>query len=253
MLSENAKRRIKGHLPQKRDIVDWGAQKLLVFLQFVDFFTEEGKFAITIPNIEAARRRALEEDFWDEFMIRIDVQPGFEGGTIKKFSNRFLSLSRVPLSWLKSNPHAVTEEMYRIMEANPRMLWAASAFKAIETDMGVQIVMRDNLESTDPGRNNATPTVSDVQTPAVKFEQAKLALLTLMNTLVKGITPEDIKKMSAKERIEAFNKLLNTGLKVMGGGRPSTVIFQQINTNKAGRAELEKAVLGYSESQQTDE
>lgn len=251
MLSENAKRRITGHLPQKRDIVDWSSEKILALIKFADFFTENGKFAITLPNVEAANRRALEEDHLDEFMARINVRPGYEGGTIKKFSNRFLSMVRVPLSYLKDNPHAVTEEMYELMVKSPRMDWAVKAFKAVETEMGVQIVLRDQSETTDANRSNPTHG-GEMTTPLVKFENAKLALLTLMNQLVKGISQEEIKKMSAKDRIAAFDRLLNTATKMMGAGRPSTVIFQNINTNKAGRAELEKAVLGYSETQQIE-
>jgi hypothetical protein len=249
MLSPSALKRIRGHLPQKREIVDWGSAKILSFLQFVDFFTEGEKFDMSVPNIEAARRRALEEDYWDEFVARIDGDGAMPAG---QFAKRFYSFARVPLSWLKSNPHAVTEEMYRILERNPRMQWAASAFKAVDTEMGVQIVLRDQSETVDPGRNNSTH-AGDVQTPAVKFEQAKLSLLTLMGSLVKGLTPEEIRKMSAKDRIAAFDKLMNTGLKIMGANRPAVQIFNAINVNQSDRDTLEKAVLGYSEAQQTGE
>lgn len=249
MLSQNAIRRVAGHLPLKREIVDWGAVKILTFLQFVDFFTEGDKFDMSVPNIEAARRRALEEDYWDEFMARIDKDGNMPAG---HFAKRFYSFARVPLSWLKTNPHAVTEEMFAIMTKNPRMEWAASAFKAIETEMGVQIVLRDQSETLDPGSNNSTH-AGDVQTPAVKFEQAKLALITTMNSLIKGLTPEEIKKMSAKDRIAAFDKLMNTSLKIMGANRPAVQIFNAINVHKSDRETLEKAVLGYSEAQQIDE
>jgi hypothetical protein len=249
MLSPNARRRIAGKLPLKREIVDWGSGKLLAFLQFVDFFTEGDKFDMSVPNIEAAKRRALEEDFWDEFVARIDAEGTMTAG---HFAKRFYSMSRVPLSWLKSNPHAVTAEMFSIMEKNPRMQWAACAFKAVETEMGVQIVLRDQSETLDPGASSNSTHAGDVQTPAVKFEQAKMALITTMNMLVKGLSPQEIAKMSAKDRIASFDKLLNTGLKIMGANRPAVQIFNAINVHKTGRDELERAVLGYSESQQTE-
>lgn len=252
MLSTNGLRKIQGQLPMKRDVVDWGSAKILTLIQFADFFTEDGKFAITVANIEAARRRALEEDFWDEFIARIDVVPGQDGGTVRRFSIRFLSLVRVPLSWLKSNPHAVTPEMFELMEKNPRMQWASSAFKSVETDMGVQIVLRDQGEHTDPGINNPTH-AGNVDTPAAKFEQAKLNLTSMLLELSKSIPRDDIKNMSAKDRIAAFDKLMNTGIKIMGGGRPSTVIFQKINVGKATKEELESSILSYGESQQIEE
>lgn len=237
----------------KRDVVDWGSAKILTLIQFADFFTEDGKFAITVPNIEAARRRALEEDFWDEFIARINVVPGQDGGTVKKFANRFMSMVRVTLSWLKSNPYAVTVEMFEIMEKNPRMQWAASAFKTVETEMGVQVVLRDNNENTDIGRSNVDPTVSNAATPAAKFEQAKLNMTSMLLALSKSIPADQIAKMSAKDRIMAFDKLLNTATKIMGGGRPSTLILNKININKATKEDLESAILGYGESQQIEE
>lgn len=246
MLSPNAKRAIAGQLPLKRDIVNWGGPKILEFLKFISFFIEDGQWKVTVPVVEAARRRALEEDYWDEFVARIDPDGSMPVG---RFSKRLYSFARIPLSWLKSNPHAVTAEMYEIMQSSARMKWAVAAFKAVETEMGVQIVVRDNDETTDPGLSNVDPKRDSVRTPAVQFEQAKLALITLMNDLVKGLTREEIKKMSAKDRIAAFDRLLNTGLRIMGSGRPSTVIFQQINTKSANRDELEKAMLEYATGQ----
>lgn len=252
MLSANALKKVTGQLPMKRDIVDWGSGKILTLIKFADFFTEDGKFATTIPNIEAARRRALEEDFWDEFMARINVVPGQEGGTVKKFANRFMSMVRVTLSWLKSNPYAVTPEMFEIMEKNPRMQWAASAFKTVETEMGVQVVLRDQSEVTDPGHGNVEH-LGEVRTPQAMFEQAKLNMTSMLLALSKAIPAEDIKKMNVKDRIMAFNTLLNTATKIMGGGRPSTLIFNKINIGKATKEELESSILGYGESQQIDE
>lgn len=243
------KKRVEGQLPQKREVGDWGEVKLMQFLTFVDFFTREGKFSFNAEIIATAAERAGEEEYWQEFLWRINMFPGENGGTARKFGYRFLAFSRVPLAWMKSNPHAVTLDMFAIMEKNPRMQWACKNFKIEETDIGAKIVVMDNDETTDPGRKNVAPTVSDVQTPMVKFEQAKLNMLTMLQALSKSIPQAELRNMSVKDRIAAFDKLLNTAHKVMTRGDGGTKIFTQININKAGREELEKSFLAYSENE----
>lgn len=249
-LSYAAKMRVRGKLPQKRDVQDWGNAKLMAFLKFVDYFTVEGKFDTSVSRVTEAHMRGEDEPFWDEFMERINVTPGKDGGTSLQFRLRLTSFARTPLSWIKSNPHAVTEQMMQIMGENPRLSWASHAFKMVETDMGVQVVQRDNDERTDAGIKNKDPKLSNVSTPMVKFEEAKLNLLTLLLDLSKGFSKADLKAMTTKDRIAAFDKLLNTAVKMMGQGRPNSVVFQQINVNKAGRDELEKSFLDYTEAQQ---
>jgi hypothetical protein len=248
-LSYAAKMRVRGKLPQKRDIVDYGNTKILQFLKFVDFFTVDGKFDTSVSKVAEAQMRGEDEDFFDEFLERINITPGKDGGTSLRFRLRLTTFARIVLSWIKNNPHAVTEEMMEIMEKNPRLSWASKAFKMVTTEMGVQVVERDNDERTDAGIKNKTPDASNVNTPMVKFEQAKLSMLTLLQALSKSIPASELKQMSVKDKIAAFDRLLNTATKVMGQSRPNSVIFQSININKANRDELEKSFLSYAESQ----
>lgn len=252
-LTYAAKVRVRGKLPTKREVQDWGNTKIYALLLFVDFFTKEGKFDTSASQVATADMRAEDELFWDEFLERINVTPGKDGGTSVQFRLRLTSLARVVLSWIKANPHVVTEQMMLLMEKNPRLSWAAKAFKVVETEMGVQVVERDNDEMTDPRIKNEDPHLSNVNAPMVQFEQAKLNMLTMLKALGKSIPASDIKQMSVKDRIAAFDKLMNTATKVMGQTRPNSVVFQQINVNKANRDELEKSFLKYAESQQTGE
>lgn len=246
-----ARKKIQGVLPQKRDLVDWSESKMLQFLKYVNFFTVDGKFKVTNEMIADADARGEDEPFWDEFNWRMGVRVGIDGGTSKQFMYRLLSFARIPLGWMKSNPHAVTPEMLEIMENNPRMKWASSAFKLIETDVGAKIVVMDQDETTDPGRKNVQPGSTNVESPLVKYEQAKLSMLTMLQALGKSIPNSELKNMAVKDRIAAFDKLLNTAQKILVGQKASTQIFQQINVNKAGRAELEKSFLEYAENQTT--
>lgn len=239
------KNRVRGKLPTKRDIVDWGDEKVMQFLRFVDFFTEEGVFKLTVDKVNEADALAEEEPFWDEFLTMIDVYPQ-RGDKVAKFKNRFYTFTRVPLTWLKTNPHAVTLEMYEIMRNNARMEWASKHFKVEETETGAEIVVMDQDETTDPGRKNVSPAASHVNTPQVQFEDAKLRMATLAQALVKSIPVTELKKMSTKDKIMAFDKLMNTMQKMMNTRGPNTMIFQQINTNKAGKDELEKAMMQFA-------
>lgn len=249
-LSFAAKKKVEGNLPVKRDIQDWGETKLMAFLKFVQFFTDGESFKVTAETIATAEERAGMEPFWDEFLRRINITPGIEEGTARKFYYRFLAFTRIPLAWLKENPHGVSEPMFAIMDKNPRMQWACKNFKMVTTESGVQIVTMDQDEKTDPARTNATGDHVRVDTPLVAFEESKLSMLTMLRELGKSIPMSELKKMPIKDRLAAFDRLLNTAQKVVGAARPNSVIFQQINVGKAGRDELEKLVLGYAETQE---
>lgn len=249
-LSYAVKMKVRGKLSTKREIVDWGSTKVMAFIMFVDFFTKEGKFDCSISQVATAQMRGESEPFWDEFLERIETIPGKDGGTTMQFRLRLTSFARNVLSWLKSNPHELTQEMMVIMEKNPRLAWAVSAFKVVTTEMGVQVIERNNLETTDAGLANQVPKTSNVDTPALKFEQAKMNMLTMLLAISKSIPAAELRKMTVKDRMAAFNQLLNTATKIMGQTKPNSVIFQQINVNKAGRDELEKVALSYSESQE---
>lgn len=248
-LSYAAKMRVRGKLPQKRDVQDWGNTKIMQFLKYVDFFTTDGKFDTSVSRVTEAQMRGEDEMFWDEFSERVNIVPGKDGGTSLRFRLRLTTFARVVLSWIKNNPHAITEQMMELMDKNPRLNWAIKTFKMVTTDMGVQVVERDNDETTDPRQKNETPAMSNVNTPMVKFEQAKLSMLTLLQALSKSIPSSELKTMTTKDKIAAFDKLLNTATKVMGQTRPNSVVFQQINVNKSNREELEKSFLSYAETQ----
>lgn len=249
-LSYAAKLRVRNKLPQKRDVVDWGNTKILQFLKFVDFFTDNGKFVCTVPKVDEARMRAAEEMFWDEFLERINVTPGKDGGTTQQFRLRLTTFARNPLAWIKSNPHAITLEMMEIMEKNPRLAWAASSFVVVDTESGAQIVQLNNTETTDQSISNKDPKLTDIKTPMVQYEQARMNMLTMLVALSKSIPASELKNMPVKDRLAAFDRLFNTAVRVMGQSRPNSVIFNQLNVNKAGREDLEKSFLEYAEGQQ---
>lgn len=241
---------VKGELPQKRDVVDWGEQKLLQFVRFVDAWILDGSFKVTNDTIATMEMRAPEEPFWLEFMVRINVPTERSDFSSRKFLNRLLALSRSPLSWLKANPYAVTPAMKEIMEKSDRMRWALEPMVMKDTEIGGETMEMNHGDTLDPGRSNANVNQTKVKSPLEMYHSALYNILSVALVLTKDIKPEDLKNMPVKDRLKLANDLLSGVTKGMTSNKPNSVIFQQINVNKSGREELEKSLLEYQTAQE---
>lgn len=244
----NARLRIiKGELPRKNEIVDWSEAKLMALLRFALHFIENDAFSVTGEKRQAAEARVSEEPFWAEFLMRIDRPVGkFQN---KDFQLRLMSLVRVPLTWLKSNPHAVTEEMRALMEPTPRLNWALKSFEQKETKIGVPIVAVENRETTDPSRPNRSPDSSNLTLPEVQYNRSILQMTSILMDLTRSIKAADLKKMKVEDKIKHANAILQTLQKQFANYKPNVQVFKQINIHNAGRDDLEKAVLDYANEQ----
>ena len=238
-------KKIEGKLPEKREIVDWDETKLHQYLKFVDFFTEGDKFNFSPSHFATAKRRAQDELFWDEFLMRINAEPGDKG-----FRQRFNTQHRVILSWVKENPHVLTTEMYNLMCKSPRLSWAVKHFKTVETEMGVVVVERDLDETTDPNNINAQPGLQNVKSPQLIYEESLYSLTTLFRSLVKSVPMSDLKTITPTKRIELANQLARTLAANFSKYKPNIAVFQNININKGKREELESAIHEYAETQE---
>lgn len=242
MLSKHKQKELKNKLPRKRDIGDWGENKCYQFLTFVDFFFDykENKFVTTQERIDEAWEQAPDQPFWDEFLIRIGNE---------NFQQRFITSIRAVCSWLKDNPHGVNNEIYELLEKNPRTRWASSAFTTQETEHGTVVVL-NNQETTDPSRTNAAPAVSNVKSPEEKYHQALFQSVTVLNKLLEGINQSEIKKMGTQKRLDMANKMLNTLSKQFSQGETKNQVnvFTQISKN-SGKEDLESAIYEYQEGQ----
>lgn len=240
---------IRDKLPRKNEIVDWSENKLVAFLQLVLFFSDGDNYAVTKEKVETFEKRAPEEPFWLEFNVRINRPTFKEGFTVQQFKMRLMTAIRVVLSWLKSNPHAITDEMRDMMDSTARLRWALDPFKAKGTAIGAEIVGVDNKEVTDPNRSNVQPATSNLTLPEVQYHNALLNVASILNNLTKGIKPQEIKKMSVESRIKLADSLIKTMGKVVGGQKPNTQVFKQLVIHNAGRQDLEDAMLEFSQEQ----
>ena len=241
-------RAVKGELPTKYSCVDWSDTKWLAFVKFIDFWVEEGSFRITKEKMEIAEERAKDEPYWEEFNVRLDKSTKDEKMTNKSFQMRLMAFARNPLSWLKENQYAVTPEMLSLMKGNPRMEWALDPIKEVTSKSGVPHIALDKDDVTNEIIKNPTPQVTNPKSPLVMYEQGLMDLAGLFKSLTSGIKASELKKMSAKDRLNIANKLFGSLNKAFSGKSPSTVVFKQMNVNNATKEDLEKAMLDYSQS-----
>lgn len=242
-------RAIKGELPRKNEIAHWDQEKLQAFISFSSFFIDGDKFVITGERRKDAELRMHEEAFWMEFMVRIDCPFGKGEGSNQSFRMRFMAMLRTVLAWLKSNPHAISEEMRAIMQKSERMNWALDPFKEKTTKIGASIISVDNRETTEPGLANQNPGATNLTLPERQFNQALLQMTSLLVDLTRGISRSDLKKMSPGERIKVATGLAQTLQKSFATYKPNSMTFKKIVINNAGRDDLEAALLDYSQSQ----
>ena len=253
MLTDTALKHIRGKLPQLKDAGEWSPEKFMQFLKFVTFFSVikspmEANYQITNETLDTARGRIPDEPWWDEFFARIDPTPGLNYA--KSFRQRFITFVRIPCGWLKRNPHFLTPEMYALMDPNPRLSWASRNFKMVETEMGMQVVERDNDELTDPAIKNKMLDVTSSRTPLVIYQETLLKYTTILNSLIKGIPSAELKTIGVAKRIELLNNGLKTLSQLLVKQQPNRGVFTQINIAHETREKLEASILTYSEESQ---
>ena len=243
-------RLIRGEMPKLKDLQDWGPGKILSFLNFFDHFTHDGVIKINLDLRRAAELQASDNHYWTEFLQRIDVADRLGAGTNTKFRLRLTTMARVILMYLKKNPFEITEEMSRIMTANPRCHWALNSFKEESTRIPtISTVTMNNHENTDPFVPNIQSKMTQMDTPMVQFNEAVMHLTSILKNLTKGISAADMKKMSTADKLKHSNALMNSLAKVFSQYKPNNMVFKQININASSKDELEQAILDYSSEQ----
>ena len=239
-------RYVSGKILSQEEVRDWSSEKLLSFLHFMDFWLQGNDESVNINLAKREEMKGIVKDHegFEEFMMRIKADDAVES----EFKNRLFKFSRIPLAWLKKNPHARTPEMEEILRKYPKRLgWALHAIEEVTTDIGVVIPMLNNKETLDPSVSNKAPNVTDVKTPQAMYQTAVYNLAALIQDVAKSIKRKDLRKLDIKDKFY----LLTKGLSVLESAfqkNPKTVVFKQININSAKKEKLEKAVLDYHEA-----
>jgi len=242
---------IKGKMPTKGSCVDWSDEKFLQFAKFVNFWVEDGKFTVSQEKRKTCEFMARGDDwpFWDEFMARIDMPTSLKDNNLKRFQMRLITLSRIPLAWIKDNPHALTEELRKELEVSQRTSWALEAIVDKKTLMGNTTPGMNNDETTNKGTDNQFPQVTNPTSPEAQYASGIKRMASMFRELVDSVNRREFKHLPMDKKLRAIDAFAKTLEKVTSGKRPTSLVFKQLNINKAGRDDLEKAILEYSQDQ----
>lgn len=238
---------VRGKIPRKSEIALWAEKKLIGFLGFYERWVFEGRLKITVELRREVENQAEGMEFWGEFMARIDVWTDATNTSNPLFMQRLVTFARNVLGFLKENPHAITEEIEKAMERNPRCHWALEMYR-LKKGILAPTVQPTNLDKT----NQYDLKRVAVTHPEVAFNEALLKATTLTRELLKGVKRADIAKMTTEDRLKLGVNFLSQVGKLVGKHKPNKAVFQQININSAKRADLEASFLKYAEQSMQD-
>lgn len=247
---ENKFRFVKDQLLRTTDVAGWDAAKFLSFFVFMDRFYAivfgKGKIEVTILKIQLCEQVLSEfpEDPMAEFLWRINrwSEP-YDGSVHKKFYIRLASMMRIVFGYLKQNPAVVTEEIKEHCKGKIQYAWILSNTRVVTTRTGASVVEHDNTGFTG---NMMTP-VTSADTDKTMMD-AILQVGSILNMLSSGITKKDIDKLNVKDKINAIQKLLPVA-NIIRNFKPNGNTFKQINIYKAGKDELEAALIDFTKQE----
>lgn len=250
---DQAYRAVRGRLPRHREISAWTEKQYLDYLGFVEHFcsespkTHQTSIIVTKVNWASAEKvLTLPYHPWQEILYRIDrltKDTRFHSGSIYI---RIAAYNRTVLGYLKNNPAAVTDEMKKVIEPNPRLNWCLKHFKDVETQIGGTVVLPDTADNT----GQFSKPISQRSPDKVMLE-GQLAVFNLFELLAKSIKPGDIKEMDVRDKISALQKL-SFIFSAASKFKANSQTFMQINVNSAKREDLEKAILDFGTHKEQD-
>ena len=221
----------KGKFFTQTELANFTEGQYIVFLRFCEQFMVPSPEGPRYANNPTLWRRseeilAMPDHPFAEHLWRINIFSSDKKSTYRKFFFRQLQIMNTVLKYIQRNPAVVTEEMKKIMELYPRFAWALTQTEIKETAIGTQVLIP---------KEGIAPYEQRLASAAGKT-------INLLERLVDSIKDEDIKKMSAKDKLLADGSMgyLFTIAKSI---RPNRTVFQQINIHGADRDTLEKTIL----------
>lgn len=217
---------------KKADVARWSEHQFLEWFALVHHFCPRGEWMWNDLSIKTFCQQAETRPLWEEIVWRYGFQSELRPVTIGKSIMGFL---RHVGEYLQNHPHMITPKMREIMLGNEKLIKYTEPFKVVENEIGAKVVV-PNMDDQ-----------SRLMLPEVQYHKALLRMSSLANDLLDGITKRHIDKMAPDERIKLMIRIVDTMSKVQGGQRPNVQIFKQLVVNSAGREELEKAMLAYTQ------
>lgn len=241
---DTAYRAVRGSLPTRREVAEWKEKQFLDLFDFINLFIEPNRKSVSVIVTKekwAAAEKVLELPYhpWQELLYRIDrltKDTRFNSGSIYI---RIAALNRACLGYLKNNPAAITEDMRKIIEPNPRLNWCLTHFNDSTTKIGADIVLPNHTDAT-----GVYPKPINVRSPDKIMLEGQMHVFNLFELIAKSIKPGDIKDMDARDKISALQKL-SFIFNVANKFKANSQTFINLNVNAAKREDLEKALLDF--------
>lgn len=250
---DQAYRAVRGRLPRRREVAEWTEKNFLDYLSFIEHFCQVNPKTQDISVIVTKEKWAIAEKVltmpfhpYQEILYRIDrltKDTKFHAGSVYI---RIAAYNRAVLGYLKNNPAAVSDDMRKIIEPNPRLNWCLKHYKDVETQIGAEVVLPDSADNTGQFTKPITQ-----RSPDKIMLEGQLQMFNLIELIAKSIKPTDIKDLDVRDKISALQKLsfvYNTAAKF----KANSQTFINLNVQSAKRDELENALLDFSKHKEQE-
>lgn len=247
----NPFRAVQGNIWKKVDLQEWTEKIYLAFFEAVDRFTvlKDGDYTVKITTEGLMK---LEQDafggqfpFLQELVSRINQLTTDPKATPHKFYLKFATCIRQVGGYLKEHPSLVTDAMREIIQRNPRLAWCLVHFEIKDTKPGIPIMVETKLDKVG-GRYPEVMKNPDVN---VKMSESRMYLADAMHTITKSLTKKDLRNLTAKERITSALGIMKV-LQSAQSFKPNVGVLNQLVINKAGREDLEAAMLDFNSNKE---
>lgn len=245
----NKYRIVQGVMLRQADVAKWEYQKFIDFFTFLDRFYEfkgegDGKVSVTLLKIQQAELDLKEnpEGSFAEFMWRINqwTEP-FDGAIHKKFYIRVATLMRIVFQYCKKHPTVIGPEIQEFCKGKVQYQWILENYHVTKSNTGVEIVQESHIGYQGNSMNMGVSSAKADE----KMLNAIVKVADVFEMIAGSISKKEIEKMSITQKINSLQKL-SFVQNLVKGFKPNSIVFKQMNINKAGKDELEQALLDFN-------
>jgi hypothetical protein len=241
---DTAYRAVRGALPRRREVAEWKEQQFLDFINFIEHFCEPKRGTLSVIVTKAkweAAEKTLDLPYhpWQEILYRIDrltKDTRFNAGSIYI---RIAAYNRAVLGYLKNNPAAVTDEMRKKIEPNPRLNWCLKQFTDTTTKIGTDIVLPHTTDAT-----GSYPKPIAHRSGEKMMLEGQMRVFNLFEIIAGSIKAKEVKELDVRDKISALQKL-SFIFNAAKSFKANSQTFINLNVNAAKREDLEKALLDF--------
>jgi hypothetical protein len=230
------------------DLKDFHDKDWMSILTFICFFiADDGVFRFKGQLNIMEKNLDDPVSVWREWIYRMwDLQTGKPFIKASAYRSKFNTMVRKVCEYLKQHPSQVSSEMKELMERHPTIFGSVSEYYSEKKDLNGNSVVRKD-ENINIGGKTSSTLLPSVQT---KILNNLVKVADIVEMLVDGMEPDDIKRMETKDRISGIAKLMPI-LVSLGKKGITNKYHTQINLNGSTK-EIEEKMLNYIKTKAQD-